>query len=161
MCNYHCKHKLNYIQHKVTFTSNNMIVSYKSIQHYWHVLYSFKYHYHKLLVTQLTVWMRKSHALVSPFTHKLHSYECSRCAFQTQNTHSLTKLMFLGVHSVIITEFVVCRPIRIHLQWESKILTPKVFWQYFPNHWEFLNKIVNIYCMFISMWNCHILFHYL
>jgi len=35
----------------------------------------------------------------------------------------------------------------------AKNYTPKNFWQYFPNDWEYLNKILHAYIVFISMPN--------
>jgi len=49
----------------------------------------------------------------------------------------------------------------LNIQCESKNFTPlEVFWNFFPNGWEFLIKILQACYSFILTLNCKILFNY-
>ena len=49
----------------------------------------------------------------------------------------------------------------VYKVWVQKIYPPsKVFWQFFSNDWEFLNKMLHAYCLFISMQNYKTLLNY-
>jgi len=44
---------------------------------------------------------------------------------------------------------------------QQKKVSPKDFWQYFPNDCMFFTKILHAFCMFMCTQNCKILFNYL
>ena len=52
-----------------------------------------------------------------------------------------------------------CHKMVVLLQDVTKEVSPKVFWQYFPNDWQFLNKILHASGMFITMLERSILHH--
>jgi len=51
--------------------------------------------------------------------------------------------------------------VQNEIQCESKKIPPKVFWQFFPNAWEFLVQILHTYYTFQSKQDHKFLSNYL
>jgi len=52
------------------------------------------------------------------------------------------------------------RPLKFVIQCESKKILPAVFWQFFPNGWEFLINFLHTYYTFLYTLDDKFLFNY-